>query len=95
MKVANNEVNKFKRQYEAIDGNWPSYIYIPVDRLKSLPTICTNHFRKVNKISAADIVIDEKEPHISLSKPFGLRFHQIDSFIEQIGRELSSIFKNR
>jgi hypothetical protein len=72
-----------------------SEFFFTVDRLKSLPTICTNHFRKVNKISAADIVIDEKEPHISLSKPFGLRFHQIDSFIEQIGRELSSIFKNR
>jgi hypothetical protein len=36
MKVANNEVNKFKRQYEAIDGNWPSYIYIPGTHLLSI-----------------------------------------------------------
>ena len=56
---------------------------------------CINYFRERNLSTLGDTITEEKELHISLSKPFSLRHHQIAAFIDQLGKELAGVFKNK
>lgn len=59
-------------------------------KISKLSKKCIHHFCNKYSLLLNNISI-ENNPHISLSKPFVLRSHQIFPFIESLGKEISSI----
>lgn len=82
----------FKRSFEHIEGNWPCYIYLKVPFTKKfcklLEIIVLDSFNK-NKIIESRF-ISEKSFHISLSRSFVLRHHQIQPFLNRLHSILPS-----
>jgi len=89
---------KFVRTFEHVDGQWPSHVYVRFRsnrRLSKLMTRCVQHYRTSQKDSAlSDGIAVESDPHVSLSRPFSLRYHQIAPFIQQLACELKGIHKS-
>ena len=79
---------KFFRNFEHVDGNWPSFISVNLQHrsLSVRHTAVRKHLQKYNH----EIVV-EKHPHISLSMPFVLRSHQIEPFLQKLGNSMESL----
>lgn len=97
--VANNSsISKtsnieFRRSFNHIEGNWPTFVYIPVrgsNSVQRLLSICIDHFLCVHQL-LEDSICREATPHISLSRTLTLRFHQIDAFVATLRRSLQSM----
>ena len=94
----------FKRVFAHVDGNWPTFVYIPIitsNSSKGLRRIfdsCLQHYLDHNTSTDTDMkdtknLITESNFHISLSKTFTLRFHQISPFIGLLVKALQSKIK--
>ena len=88
--VSSKKKKVFQRNFDHVDGNWPSHVYLLGNfrkgRFLSLRKKLITNFMKLcddesikvtSSSSAVDSVVIEDDPHISLSKPFVLRKHQI------------------
>jgi hypothetical protein len=80
----------FKRVIEHEDGNWPSHVYLIVPRSRQVNGIAqtcfshyTSHSTDHREMSACE------EFHISLTRPFVLRLHQIEPFLRSLARRIT------
>ena len=91
---------KFVRTFAHVDGNWPSFVYISVQRqhapnFSRLAKACLRDYLRQKSVagellSSSSIVVEDA-PHISLSKPFILRSHQIEPFLQKLGSAMESL----
>lgn len=93
-----DNMHPFKRVFAHVDGNWPTFVYIPIasNSSKGLRRIfdsCLHHYLDNNTDINDTTIITESSPHISLSKTFTLRYHQILPFVESLGKALQSKIK--
>ena len=82
------------RAFAHVDGNWTGQVYINVDKsLPGLEAIVSACFAAVEPIILA--AASSSEPcdhwHVSLSKPFTLRFHQIEPFLIKLAFYLKRV----
>lgn len=95
-KAGEDKGGSFSRNFQHVDGNWPSYVYI-TGQYKKLDRIANDAIERFSRTylfsSLCDcgpdgqdgqdgqddgvILMPEASPHISLSRPFVLRKHQI------------------
>lgn len=82
----------FKRSFEHIEGNWPCHIYFTIPFTKKFrefsELISFDSFEK-DKILKSHF-ITEKNFHLSLSRTFVLRHHQIQPFLNRLHSLLPS-----
>lgn len=73
------------RSFAHVEGNWPSSIFIEVDVADSILQAARLSSQSImwKWFPAADV-------HISLSKAFVLRHHQIDSFVDDLFNRLKT-----
>jgi len=86
---------EFQRRFDHVNGNWPTFIYIPTCSSTSVQRLlshCTDQFLHNHKLSEESIC-REATPHISLSRTLTLRFHQIDAFVATLGRSLQACIR--
>ena len=79
----------FKRVFEHVTGNWPSHVYLNVSANKKLDKFrgaCMLHYQNQNPNLNQIFPIDNY--HISLSRPFVLRTHQIESFLNELSSRI-------
>jgi len=91
----------FKRNFEHVDGNWASHVYLPVKantKLKHVIHSATSSIK--NELSnlympmpsplplPLPLLVTDSEHHISLSKVFILRAHQIESFVAKLSKSV-------
>jgi hypothetical protein len=114
MKSNQEEKNHaFKRNFEHIDGNWPSHIYLNGTiyhkllifltnelcevkisrRLRALIYAALTSFNTLNHKGIEYLLIKDDKIHISLSRPFVLRHHQISSFIGLLHSSLHTVLE--
>eukprot|EP01038_Epipyxis_sp_PR26KG_P016380 gene16380-22330_t len=95
-----NKTTVFKRNFEHIDGNWPGIIYLTADnpeKLSKIASLCINDILSQLCDKNHDLhginhqMVVESSPHLSLSKPFVLRSHQIQPFIKSLESRILSI----
>mmetsp|Transcript_30823 Transcript_30823/g.34370 ORF Transcript_30823/g.34370 Transcript_30823/m.34370 type:complete len:273 (+) Transcript_30823:23-841(+) len=88
-----------KRTFKHVTGNYPTHIYIAVKHeativekvLKPQALILTSDLEKKDK--EIGFKYDNcEEYHISLARPFALRHHQIDPFLDKLRNVVGSIF---
>lgn len=102
------------RNFEHIEGNWPSHVsfcvgivcYVPIflfiivnlyfselgEKLRKVTDVCIADFAlKFPHCSVSTLV--ENALHISLSKPFPLKYHEIESFSDDLGDSFKDSFR--
>jgi hypothetical protein len=57
-------------------------------KLSLFSSKCINNWREDNTINLGKDIVPIDEPHVSLSKPFVLRSHQIERFLDLMSRQL-------
>jgi len=75
-----------------VEGNYPTFVYIPVtinDELRQNFALLRGRAVQQNSHAFKEIIAEkEEELHISLSRTFALREHQIEPFIEVLATNL-------
>ena len=94
--------NKFVRQFEHVEGNWPSSIFLTVSDEVEIPRgyigNVIDHFIGTYDSKLPRYILDElvimppEKLHVSLSKPFTLRHHQIEHFINDLKDEVCVLY---
>ena len=94
--------NKFARQFEHVEGNWPSSIFLTMSNEIAVPREyidnVIDHFigaynsKLPRYILDAVVIIPPDKLHVSLSKPFALRHHQIEHFINDLKNEVCVLY---
>lgn len=84
------------RQFPHVEGNWPSYVYIEIDsKINDLSVLTADLINEISNTNNIIKYVDEDSfdgyYHISLSKPFTLRFQEIDEFIANISESIKNI----
>lgn len=89
-----NHATPFVRSFEHVDGQWPSFVYIKINpkKISKILILALSHLCDKNNIECNKLFI-ENNPHISLSKPFTLRHHQIELFLQQLSIEIDIVAK--
>ncbi|KAJ1390381.1 hypothetical protein B484DRAFT_409022 [Ochromonadaceae sp. CCMP2298] len=82
---------KFVRNFEHVDGNWAGHVYLRGDysSLWNLSALCLEHCWALDGDEMEMEPIHE--PHLSLSKPFVLRSHQIEPFLLELGLRIGTM----
>lgn len=87
------ENNDRVRGFPHKEGNWPSHIYIvPSATEKYRNGIrCAEALMRKNVEQRIVHAIDPDDMHVSLTRPFVLRRHHIDRFVESVRKALSDV----
>jgi hypothetical protein len=93
---------KFIRQFEHVEGNWPSSVFLTLSEEVSVPSDYVSniigHFIGAYNMQLPSYILDNlvtmpiDKMHVSLSKPFTLRHHQIDYFINGLKNEVCVLY---
>lgn len=81
----------FKRAFGHVEGNWPSHVYLSISqtkKIKLLQQACIKHYENLIDTDSTIVHKDDGNLHISLSKPFVLRHHQIEPFLKSLSQKI-------
>lgn len=92
----NETLPKWTRAFAHVDGNWPSHVSIAIECDDKLRGACSRIIERAQQhITDADTVLvpivrsDDSDSssssvHLSVSRPFVLRFEQIQPFVDEL-----------
>ncbi|KAG7397363.1 poly(U)-specific 3'-to-5' RNA exonuclease [Phytophthora boehmeriae] len=85
---------QWTRAFPHVDGNWPSHVRIDIPVTQKLRDVATEIIKRTQEFvgDAVDVVPfeelevgkEEQGLHLSLSRPFVLRYDQIDAFVDAL-----------
>ncbi|KAF4320471.1 hypothetical protein BBO99_00002612 [Phytophthora kernoviae] len=85
---------QWTRAFPHVDGNWPSHVRINIPVNQKLRDLATGIIKRAQKLvgDAVNVVPceelevgnDEQGLHLSLSRPFVLKYDQIDGFMDAL-----------
>mmetsp|Transcript_2543 Transcript_2543/g.3226 ORF Transcript_2543/g.3226 Transcript_2543/m.3226 type:complete len:229 (+) Transcript_2543:112-798(+) len=84
-----NEVRT--RNFEHVDGNWPTHIYIPVPKAVCEGDLEKSAFKILSGNSNLNPIHPQADLHLSLSRCFTLREHQLEQFRNDLQDELENV----
>jgi len=96
---------KFIRQFDHVEGNWPSSVSLTLSDEVQIPSDymskIISHFVDTYKAKLPHCTLDNlvivptERLHVSLSKSFTLRHHQIDNFVNDLKDEICVLYPLR
>ncbi len=84
---------KFQRQFPHVDGNYAGHINIPIlgNAMSKLQSLALSRWKAANPSNAS--MVASSDCHISLSKSFVLRSHQIQPFLASLSETFNTLFQ--
>lgn len=79
-----DEDTEWARGFPHVDGNWPSHVYINVQDSVEFQRHRQEAIDVLRQKYTGPLVIQDAEWHLSLSRPFVLRYEQIEPFVKEL-----------